>query len=59
MRIINNRRQQEEGMVTSEYAVGTVGSCGIAGALVTLASSDWFEGFIKGFFDKVTGLLPF
>jgi hypothetical protein len=59
MRIIRNRRHQEGGMVTSEYAVGTVGSCGVAGALITLASTDWFQGFIKGFFDKVTGILPF
>ena len=59
MRMIRNRRHQERGMVTSEYAVGTIGSCGVAGALISLASSDWFEGFIQGFFDKVTGFLPF
>ena len=59
MRIIGNRRRLEAGMVTSEYAVGTVGSCGVAGALITLASTDWFQGFIRGFFDRVTGLLPF
>jgi len=57
--MISNRRRQEAGMVTSEYAVGTIGSCGVAGALVTLASSDWAQGFIQGFFDKVSGLLPF
>lgn len=59
MHIVRNRRQQEAGMVTSEYAVGTVGSCGVAGALITLANTDWFQGFIRGFFDRVTGLLPF
>jgi hypothetical protein len=59
MHIIRNRRRQEAGMVTSEYAVGTVGSCGVAGALITLANTDWFQGFIRGFFDRVTGLLPF
>jgi hypothetical protein len=46
-------------MVTSEYAVGTIGSCGVAGALISLASSDWFQGFIQSFFDRVTGFLPF
>jgi len=59
MRLINNRRRQEAGMVTSEYAVGTIGSCGVAGALITLAGTDWFQGFVQGFFDKVSGLLPF
>jgi hypothetical protein len=59
MRIIRNRRRDEAGMVTSEYAVGTVGSCGVAGALITLASTDWFQGFIKGFLNKVTDILPF
>lgn len=59
MRMIRNRRHQERGMVTSEYAVGTIGSCGVAGALISLANSDWFQNFIQGFFDKVTGFLPF
>jgi hypothetical protein len=54
-----DRRRQEAGMVTSEYAVGTVGSCGVAGALITLAGTDWFQGFIQNFFEKVTGFLPF
>lgn len=59
MRMVRNRRQLEGGMVTSEYAVGTIGSCGVAGALITLANTDWFQGFIRGFFEKVTGILPF
>ena len=59
MRIIRNRRRQEAGMVTSEYAVGTVGSCGVAGALIGLANSDWFQEFIQGFFNSVTEFLPF
>jgi hypothetical protein len=59
MRMIRNRRQREAGMVTSEYAVGTVGSCGVAGALVALANSDWFQNFIQGFFKSVTDILPF
>jgi hypothetical protein len=59
MRIIRNRRRDEAGMVTSEYAVGTVGSCGVAGALVTLATTDWAQNFITGLFDKVADILPF
>ena len=59
MRMTRDRRRQEAGMVTSEYAVGTVGSCGVAGALITLAGTDWFQGFIQNFFEKVTGFLPF
>jgi len=59
MRIMRNRRRDEAGMVTSEYAVGTVGSCGVAGALISLAQTDWFEGFIKGFLGTVTDILPF
>jgi hypothetical protein len=59
MPIIRNRRRDEAGMVTSEYAVGTVGSCGMAGALITLATSDWAQNLVTGFFDKISDILPF
>jgi len=52
-------RHREAGMVTSEYAVGTVGSCGVAGALIALTQTDWFNNFITSTLDKITGLLPF
>lgn len=56
---MRNRRRCEDGMVTSEYAVGTVGSCGVAGALIALTQTDWFNTFITGTLDKIADLLPF
>jgi len=53
------RSRDERGMTTSEYAVGTVGTCGIAGVIATLVQSDWFESMMTGIFDQFTELLPF
>lgn len=52
-------RAHEQGMTTSEYAVGTVGACTVGGAIYTIATSDWFNNFIKGVFEKGVELLPF
>ena len=53
------RRRHDAGMTTSEYAVGTVGTCSIAAILYQLARSDWFTGMLQGVFERVTGVLPF
>lgn len=52
-------RRNERGMTTSEYAVGTVGACGVGGVLYELASSGWFQNLLEGVIGKVTDLLPF
>jgi hypothetical protein len=52
-------RAGEAGMTTSEYAVGTVGACSVGGAIYSIATSDWFNNFIKGVFEKGLDLLPF
>lgn len=36
----------EAGQATAEYAVATVGACGLAGALLTLATGDWWSDWL-------------
>lgn len=52
-------RRDERGMTTSEYAVGTVGACGVGGILYQLAQSDWFTNLLQDVISQVTDLLPF
>ncbi|UPK75505.1 DUF4244 domain-containing protein [Nocardioidaceae bacterium SCSIO 66511] len=52
-------RRDDSGMSTAEYAVGTVGACGLGGVLVKLAQSPWFGDLVKGVIDNVTNWLPF
>lgn len=40
----------DAGQATAEYAVATVGACGLAGALLTLATGDWW-------FDRILDIL--
>jgi Flp pilus assembly pilin Flp len=47
------QRRDDTGMTTAEYAVGTVGACGIAGVLMTLVDSQWFGDLIKSIFEFV------
>ena len=42
----------ESGMTTSEYAIGTVGACAIAGILIWAARQDWLRELISGMFKK-------
>lgn len=56
---IRRRRRGERGMTTSEYAVGTVGACGIAGVLYQLTQSDFFQNLFTDVIGKISGLLPF
>ncbi|MGH3360520.1 MAG: DUF4244 domain-containing protein [Nocardioidaceae bacterium] len=52
-------RRDDAGMSTAEYAVGTVGACGLAGVLTKLAQSDWFGTVVKDVISNVTEWLPF
>ncbi len=38
--LVIRMRDDEQGMSTAEYAVGTVAACGFGGVLVTLLKSD-------------------
>ena len=52
-------RRDERGMTTSEYAVGTVGACGVAGVLYEIASSGFFTNLFTNVIGSVIDLLPF
>lgn len=40
----------EEGMVTAEYALGTVATTGIAGILIWLSQQEWLKEAIASIF---------
>ncbi|MBM7824518.1 hypothetical protein JOD55_000345 [Arcanobacterium pluranimalium] len=46
----------EAGMVTAEYAIGTVASAGMAGILLWLIKQDWFRELIATLFRNVLGM---
>ena len=53
-------RRDETGMATSEYAVGTIGACGVACVLLSLRPElvDFFRNIIEAAFSPIiTGLL--
>ena len=52
-----NRRRDQRGMTTAEYAVGTVASCGFAGLLIELLKSDWANSVLKQIFDTAISWL--
>ncbi|MDO5025138.1 MAG: DUF4244 domain-containing protein [Trueperella sp.] len=43
----------EAGMVSAEYAVGTIATTGIAGILIWLAKQDWFREGIAAIFRAI------
>lgn len=43
----------EDGMVSAEYAVGTVATTGIAGLLVWLSQQEWFREGIANIFRMI------
>lgn len=55
----NQMIRDEQGMSTSEYAVGTIGACTIGGVLVKIGQSEWFGDLVRDLFDKIPGILPF
>ena len=56
---IQRRRRGEQGMTTSEYAVGTVGACGVGGVLYQLTQSEFFTDLFSNVISNITDLLPF
>lgn len=57
--IIKKARNNEKGMATSEYAIGTVGACTAGGVLYKIVSSDWFQETVQTVFDRGISFLPF
>jgi hypothetical protein len=59
MRRWSSRTRGDEGMTTAEYAVGTVGACGLAGVLIKMVESEWFGDLVQNVIGKVVHWLPF
>ncbi len=53
------RGRDESGMTTAEYAVGTVGACGLGGVLVQIAQSEWFGTLVQDVIGRLVHWLPF
>ena len=51
------RADDERGITTAEYAVGTAAGAGLAGLLYKMLSGGFGEGLLKTLFDHVLGLL--
>ncbi|MCI6574001.1 MAG: DUF4244 domain-containing protein [Actinomycetaceae bacterium] len=43
----------EDGMVTAEYALGTVATTGIAGILIWLSQQEWLRELIADIFRRI------
>ena len=59
MRRRSLRVRGDEGMTTAEYAVGTVGACGVAGVLIKMVESEWFGDLVQNIIGNVVHWLPF
>ncbi|MDD7465194.1 MAG: DUF4244 domain-containing protein [Actinomycetaceae bacterium] len=46
-------QKAEDGMVTAEYALGTVATTGIAGILVWLSQQEWLRELIADIFRHI------
>jgi len=51
--------RDDRGMTTAEYAVGTVGACGLGGVLLKIAESDWFGALVQDIIGRAVHWLPF
>lgn len=51
--------RDDRGMTTAEYAVGTVGACGLGGVLLQIAQSDWFSTLVQDIIGRAVEWLPF
>lgn len=49
---LEGKSHPEAGMTTTEYAVGTLGACAIAGILYWLSQQDWMRELIAGIFRR-------
>jgi hypothetical protein len=51
------RRSEERGITTAEYAVGTAAGAGLAGLLYKLLTGGFGDRMLRTLFDHVFGLL--
>ena len=50
-------RDEDKGMSTAEYAVGTVAVCGLGGVLIKLLTSETFVGLLWQVINKAFSFL--
>ena len=51
------RRHDQDGITTAEYAVGTAAGAGLAGLLYTMLSGSFGKSMLTNFFEHVFSLL--
>ena len=51
------RLQDDSGLSTAEYAVGTVAVAGLGGLLIKLLTSDWFFSMLQRIIDSAFSLV--
>lgn len=51
--ISHNQTKAEPGMVTAEYALGTVATTGIAGILIWISQQEWLREAIVAIFKLI------
>ncbi len=57
LQLVRQSRDDERGITTAEYAVGTAAGAGLAGLLYTLLTGGFGDRLLKTLFDHVLGLL--
>ncbi|WP_124054403.1 DUF4244 domain-containing protein [Arcanobacterium ihumii] len=55
-KINRSAKRTEAGMVTAEYAIGTVATTGIAGILLWLSKQEWLRELIANIFRQMLGI---
>ncbi|MFD1505407.1 DUF4244 domain-containing protein [Georgenia yuyongxinii] len=55
-RVARLRKQDEAGMATAEYAVGTVAAASLAGVLLAILKSEWVRELISDLIRSALGL---
>lgn len=56
-KVISRVIQDERGLSTAEYAVGTVAVAGLGGLLIKLLTSDWAMELIRGIIESAFSAL--
>ncbi|MCI5825985.1 MAG: DUF4244 domain-containing protein [Arcanobacterium sp.] len=51
--LVKRNSEAEAGMVTAEYALGTVATTGIAGILIWLSQQEWLRDLIADIFRRI------
>lgn len=54
---LRNRRRNQRGVTSAEYAVVTAAGCGFASILIKLLMSDWGQNLLKTLFKMVLSVI--